>query len=229
MTDAEAFVPKLDILPPPQRRLWDELAVVPSDFVLYGGTALALHLGHRTSQDFDFFLLAEFSPAGLVAMLPFLANAIIVQQSPNTLIAVVDRGGPVNVSFFGLPRLRRIRPPLRAGSGGVRVASLLDLAGTKVAVVQQRAEAKDYIDIDALLSFGVDLLTALAAARMIYGPQFNPLLTLKALSYFGDGNLGTLSDEVARRLASAVREVDLTDLPSLDAGTSTNFFRLQSD
>jgi hypothetical protein len=40
------FEPKLSILPPPQRRLWDELAALPAHFVLYGGTALALHFGH---------------------------------------------------------------------------------------------------------------------------------------------------------------------------------------
>jgi hypothetical protein len=40
------FQPGLGILPPPQRRLWDELAAVPGEFVLYGGTAIALHLGH---------------------------------------------------------------------------------------------------------------------------------------------------------------------------------------
>ncbi|MDA8251065.1 MAG: hypothetical protein M0Z28_18105 [Rhodospirillales bacterium] len=36
-----AFVPRLDILPPPQRRLWDALAAVPQAFVLYGGPACA--------------------------------------------------------------------------------------------------------------------------------------------------------------------------------------------
>jgi len=43
------FIPRLGILPPPQRRLWDELGEVPSQFVLYEGTALALYLGHRES------------------------------------------------------------------------------------------------------------------------------------------------------------------------------------
>ena len=52
---ATGFIPRLDILPEPQRRLWDELATVPAEFVLYGGTAIALHLGHRQSEDFDFF------------------------------------------------------------------------------------------------------------------------------------------------------------------------------
>jgi len=49
--DAEAeFKPRLDRLPPPQRRLWAELAALPPEFVLYGGTAIALHLGHRESR-----------------------------------------------------------------------------------------------------------------------------------------------------------------------------------
>jgi len=45
----------LDILPPAQRKIWDALSALPSEFVLYGGTAIALQLGHRQSVDFDFF------------------------------------------------------------------------------------------------------------------------------------------------------------------------------
>jgi hypothetical protein len=52
MTDR--FAPRLDILPEPQQRLWPELAEIPAEFVLYGGTAVALHLGHRQSVDFVF-------------------------------------------------------------------------------------------------------------------------------------------------------------------------------
>jgi hypothetical protein len=48
------FYPRLDVLPAAQKRLWRELSSVPDEFVLYGGTALALHFGHRTSSDFDF-------------------------------------------------------------------------------------------------------------------------------------------------------------------------------
>ena len=78
--------------------------------MLYGGTALALHLAHRNSVDFDLF--------------------------------------------------------------GSRA---LDLAGIKASVVQVRAEAKDYIDIDALITVGkVDLPLALSAAQGLYGSTFNP-------------------------------------------------------
>jgi hypothetical protein len=86
------------------------------------------------------------------------------------------------------------------------VASLLDLAGTKASVVQARAEAKDYINIDALIqACNIDLPIALAAGRATYGPQFNPEITLKALSYFGDGNLPHLPDDMKSRLATAPR------------------------
>jgi hypothetical protein len=39
------FAPRFEILPPAQRKLWNELSETPRGFVLYGGTALALHLG----------------------------------------------------------------------------------------------------------------------------------------------------------------------------------------
>ena len=63
--------------------------------------------------------------------------------------------------------------------------------------MQVRAEAKDYIDIGALLTDGrIDLPLALDAGRAIYGEQCNPQNTLKALSYFGDGKLGRLTRAV---------------------------------
>jgi hypothetical protein len=93
---------------------------------------------------------------------------------------------------------------------------MIDLAGTKASVIQVRAESKDYVDIDALMRFGnISLPTALSAAQEIYGSSFNPEITLKALSYFDDGNLRELPDELKQRLAMAAREVDLDRLPEL--------------
>ncbi|HET6606652.1 MAG TPA: nucleotidyl transferase AbiEii/AbiGii toxin family protein [Rhodopila sp.] len=219
MTGEHAFVPALGILPLAQRRLWDELTAVPEAFVLYGGTALALRLAHRQSVDFDFFGNFRFQPVSLVDAMPFLSDATITQQAPDTLTVQVDRGGPVKLSFFGLPGLRRLRQPERANDIGLRVASMLDLAGTKAAVVQQRAEAKDYIDIDAILRDGrVDLPTALSAAGAIYGAAFNPLVTLKALSFFDDGDLHRVPRDVRARLAEACRLVDPGRLPILPTG-----------
>jgi hypothetical protein len=213
---SDDFAPRLDVLPNAQRRFWEELAAVPSEFVLYGGTAVALHLGHRQSVDFDFFGNRPFDPVKLTASIPFMTAATITQREPNTLSGIVDRDGPVKLSFFGLPGLPHLAPPHIAPGNGLHVASLLDLAGTKAAVVQARAEAKDYIDIAAMIQGGrIDLPTALASARAIYGEQFNPQITLKALSYFDDGNLSRLPKATKDFLAKAVREVDLDRLPTI--------------
>ena len=210
------FIPRLDVLPPAQLRLWSELSSVPEDFVLYGGTALALHLGHRTSVDFDFFSRRSLDIDSLQAEIPFLAEARVLQREKNTLTAIVDRGEPVMVSFFGVPKLAILAPPHVVEANNMRVASMIDLAGTKASVVQVRAESKDYVDIDALMRLGnISLPTALSAAQKIYGSSFNPEITLKALSYFDDGNLRELPDELKQRLAMAAREVDLDRLPGL--------------
>lgn len=206
----------LDLLSPAQRRLWDELGDVPPQFTLYGGTAIALYLGHRESIDFDFFGSESFNPQRLYAAVPFLKGAKIAQQASNTLTCVVERAGNVQVSFFGVPDMTVLREPLQVPDNRVRVASLIDLAGMKAAVVQQRAEAKDYLDLYALINQEVvDLSTALAAASRIYPDSYQPQLTLKALTYFDDGDLHTLPEAVRLGLIEAVRAVDLDRLPDL--------------
>jgi Nucleotidyl transferase AbiEii toxin, Type IV TA system len=216
----QTFSPHLEILPEAQRKLWDELTAVPKEFVLYGGTALALHLGHRDSLDFDFFGNRPLDVSNLETSVPFLSGARVVQREKNRFGAIIDRDGLVKVSFFGVPNLRRLAMPHVAADNGLQIASLLDLAGTKASVVQMRAEAKDYFDIDALLQLGrIDLSTALAAAQKLYGPTFNPEITLKALSYFEDGNLSALPEEIKSRLAVAAREVDLEHLPDITGMT----------
>ena len=94
---------------------------------------------------------------------------------------------------------------------------MLDLAGTTASVVQIGAEARDYIDVNAMIASGkIDLASALVAGIAIYGSQINPEITLKVLSYFDDGDLRRLPEPVNSGLATAAREVDLDRLPDLD-------------
>lgn len=207
------FKPNLDILPAPQIRLWSELDDTPEHFTLYGGTALALRLGHRASIDFDFFSNRQFVPDRLAREIPYLKGTEQVQVARNTLTCRIERGGPVLISFFGGLNLGQVAPRDQVEGRTIYVASMLDIAAAKVAVVQQRAEAKDYIDMDVMLQHGIDLPTALAAGRIVYGHSFNPLITLKALSFFDD--VPTLSADVRQRLSAAVEAVDPTSLPLL--------------
>jgi hypothetical protein len=207
------FQPRLDMLPPPQQTLWRELDATPEHFTLYGGTALALRLGHRQSLDFDFFSRLPFDPAALAREIPYLAGAEQVQVVSHTLTCRVERGGPVLISFFGNLGLGEIAPREIAEGSKVNVASLLDVAGTKALTVQQRAQARDYVDIDALIAHGVDLPQVLAAGTAVFGRSFNTLLTLRALSYFDD--VPALPGGVRERLRRAVRAVDPANLPVL--------------
>ncbi len=210
-----SFQPKLEILPLAQRRMWESLSAIPDIFTLYGGTAVALHIGHRTSIDFDFFADREFDPAGLYRTVPFLKRSTVIQQEPNTLTCLAGDRDKVKISFFGLPYLARCRAPLISPGNRLKVASLIDLAATKVSVVQQRAQMKDYLDIAAILAAGISLPEALAAAKLVYGDAFNPTPSLKALSYFGDGDLPSLDPDVKARLVKAAAAVDPLRLPNV--------------
>ena len=81
---------------------------------------------------------------------------------------------------------------------------------TKLKVLLQRIEAKDYQDIAAMIKAGVSLASGLAAARALYGASFQPSESLKALVYFEGGDLQTLvleDKEALIKATSAVRDL----------------------
>jgi hypothetical protein len=212
------FTPRIDILPEAQRRLWPELSRTPEEFTLYGGTAIALRLGHRPSLDFDFFSALAFAPNDLMRKIPYLRGATIRQAAPDTLTVTVEREGSAQVSFFGGLDLGQVALVDIAAGPGIKVASLIDLAGFKVAVVTQRAELKDYVDVHTLLTkANIPLADMLASATIIYGAEFSPLLALKALAYHEDRALSDLPADMRHDLVAAVRATDPLRLPKLEA------------
>lgn len=213
-----AFAPRLEILPTAQRTLWPELAETPAHFTLYGGTAIALRLAHRQSADFDFFSLESFEPGALLNRIPYLRGAALRQSAPNTLSVNVDRGGVVQLSYFGGLGLGQVAPSESVEGPGFKVASLIDLAGMKVAVLPQRVALRDYLDIHALLTLAkIPLSEMLTAATIIYGSQFNALIFLKAITYHKDFTLGQLSKTIRDDLLAAARATDVRNLPKLNA------------
>ncbi|OOG65461.1 hypothetical protein B0E46_03710 [Rhodanobacter sp. B04] len=209
------FSPRLSILPESQRRLWPELRPATGlGFVLYGGTAIALRLGHRQSVDFDFFTAKPLDREALNEAFSFIRRAIALQSGPETLTLNVpdaemsDRY--VKVSFFGAIDFGRYAAPDMTEDGVLQVASLDDLMATKLKVLMQRVEAKDYQDIAAMLNAGSDLSLGLAVAKEMFGNTFQPSESLKAMTWFEGGDLQRLTDDEKRALieaASAVRRL----------------------
>jgi hypothetical protein len=132
----------------------------------------------------------------------------VLQDSLNTLTLLVPYGDSerthVKVSFFGTIDHGRVGTPDVTEDGVLQVASLDDLMATKVKVILQRAEAKDYRDIAAMINAGVSLSKGLASARVLYGFSFPIFESMKALAYFADGDLQILTAQEKTCLVEAV-------------------------
>jgi hypothetical protein len=205
------FKPKLKTLPTAQRKIWPELkGAATLGYVLYGGTAIALRLGHRASVDFDFFSDRALDRSALHAALPKLSRSTLLQETADTITALVPIGkAKVKLSFFAGLRIGRVGAPDWTDDEVLQVASLDDLLTTKLKVLLQRVEAKDYLDVAAMLESGAGL----AAARTLYGVTFQPTECLKALIYFKEGELRSLTRTTRSRLIEAVNRV--RDLPKV--------------
>jgi len=146
-----------------------------------------------------------------------LAEATVLQEQPQALTVMVggenSRADYVKVSFFGTVGFGRVGEPELTEDRMLQVASLDDLMATKVKVIMQRIEAKDYQDIAAMIRAKVDLARGLAAARALYGNEFQPGEALKAMVYFKGGDLPSLSVEDRQTLIQAVSAV--RDLPAV--------------
>jgi len=208
----------MDILPQAQKCLWPELRnAAKLGFTLYGGTAIALRLGHRNSVDFDFFSEKSLSRKAIKAAFPFIEGSTTLQDQDNTWVLNVPSRAVereyVKVSFFGTISFGRVGKPELTQDNVLLVASLEDLMATKLKVILQRAEAKDYRDIAAMIDANVSLSRGLASARQLYGTNFQPSESLKALVFFNDGDLDTLTIREKRTLVDAVKSVH--ELPEI--------------
>lgn len=201
---------KLDVLPSAQQEIWTSLAPSPRlNFVLYGGTAIALHLGHRESLDFDFFRSEPLDKDQIRARFKFVQGAAVLQDAPETLVVLAEMpAGPVKVSFFGSIGFGRVNDPLLTSDGTLLVASLDDLMATKLKATLDRAETKDYRDIAEMISSGVSLAAGLSAFKQMFNGE--PAQVLRAIGYFNDGDLNTLSNadrDVLRNARDQIRQL----------------------
>jgi hypothetical protein len=173
-----------EILPIQQQRVLAQLGpkVAQHGFYLAGGTAVALHLGHRRSVDLDWFAAEGLpDPQRLAQDLREQGVAFVTGRvAPGTLHGSV-RG--VRVSFLGYryPLLATLRP----WRDGTRIAPRADLAAMKLAAVAQRGAKKDFLDVYALGSRRRSLRQMLRAYQDKYATQDLTHL-LYSLAYFDD-------------------------------------------
>jgi len=173
----------LDTLDPPARVVFQQLGREPivSAFFLAGGSALALHLGHRISIDLDFFSQREYSMPELLGRLQALGRLSIASQDSDTLVGELNG---VKLSFFTYPY------PLLDSvvmCEGIQLASLLDIALMKMAAIAQRGKRRDFVDLYflCLQPFTLDRLLR-DMPRKFPNLEYPSYHLLRALAYFDD-------------------------------------------
>jgi hypothetical protein len=148
---------------------------------LAGGTALALQLGHRQSEDLDWFTPQTLAPDDLLVDTHGIGFPMTVKQNnEGTFLATV---GEVKFSVF------RYRYPMIESFvevEGINLASTRDLAAMKLAALMGRAAKRDYVDIHVLLTQGhLSLLQMVRAFEQKY-PNHDVQGALRALTFFED-------------------------------------------
>ena len=176
------------------------------NFVLVGGTALSLQLGHRKSIDLDFFSTNPFDTRETARYLTDRHNASEIVASRNTLHMNIDN---VRTSFMAhqYPIVGSVNE-----LDGIRMASLEDIGAMKLsAIVNNGRRIKDFIDIHFLLK--ERRLDQLLNAYTAKYADANPEIAKRALLYHDqikfNTNVHLIGDnlrwpEVVKRFKEAV-------------------------
>jgi len=171
-----------DILDTERKNVLPLLGAFKDDFYLAGGTALALHLGHRDSVDLDLFTESHIDTQKLfeVARDVLAGHSLIkVQEEKDTLSIVLD--GRIKISFFSYP-YPLLKEPVTEEH--LRVASIEDIACMKLSAITGRASNKDYIDLYYILQ-DMPLMTLFGYVKQKL-PSLDINLVLKSMVYFDD-------------------------------------------
>ena len=171
-----------DILPAEQKKLFDVFSHQKwlNSFYLVGGTALALHIGHRRSIDFDFFSENDINNRIIIEKLSQTGNFELFSQSENTVDGSINN---VKVSFitYKYPILNSF-----INFKNIFIADILDIALMKLQAIAARGCKKDFIDIYYLLNyFSLSELFEKHKEKYGYGIS-NQYHLLKSLVYFED-------------------------------------------
>lgn len=150
------------------------------NFYLSGGTALSLQLGHRESEDLDFFIKNSFIPQFLQQKLLEHGKLEDVMLDENTLNLFIDG---VKLQFLHYPYdlLETLIP-----WNGIHLSSINDIACTKLITISDRGSKKDYIDLYVILQ-EVSLQELFTKLEKKYkNIDYNIPHILKSLIYFDD-------------------------------------------
>lgn len=171
-----------EILSEKQRELLPLIEQFSEDYFLVGGTAIALHIGHRRSIDFDLFTARDIKRPNIKKVIdktPFTVDKILYEAFDQIHIIV----NSLKLTFFNFPY--KIQHTIDF-EGIITLPSLLDLSAMKTYAMGRRAKWKDYVDLYFILKEHHTFKELSDRAREIFGVYYNEKLFREQLSYFDD-------------------------------------------
>lgn len=170
-----------EILVPEQLALLDMVKLFSEDFGLVGGTAVALHLGHRESIDYDLFTINEFSNRKIRSKISQVTRIDdIIHDEAGQFTLVINS---VRFTFFQFPYKINYSESL---DDIINMPDIVTLAAMKAFALGRRAKWKDYVDLYFILKNHHTVSEISAQGVEIFGNEFNEKIFRTQLAYFED-------------------------------------------
>ena len=151
------------------------------EFYLVGGTAIALHIGHRRSIDFDLFKFNPLRPKKIIETISgFDYPYVVTRRVTEQLNATVH---DVKFTFFQYPFQINATEKL---ADILRLPTLLDLAAMKAYAMERRSKWKYYVDLYFLIKDNYTVSQISDRSTDIFGQLFSEKLFRAQMSYFED-------------------------------------------
>lgn len=206
---------RLDTLPRATKKALILLAkmewIGKSHWYLAGGTALALHAGHRQSQDLDFFTRES----------NFSFGKLIDHFNKTSWKTTIAREGTVygelenaKISFIAYPFFYPKKQFDRYG--GIRILSPEDIAVMKIIAVSQRGRKRDFIDLYWHIKNRenlIEILNRLPEEYPTVAHDFHHIL--KSLMYFADADSDPMPKLFFKATWPEVKKYFLKEVPAV--------------
>ena len=147
-------------------------------FYLAGGTGLALQLGHRFSDDLDFF---SENPFNVDAVIDSIQPDHVFYSSRGTIHCEIN-GIRVSLLFYSVPL---VYPTLHWHN--IKIGDIKDIAAEKIKTISQRGSKKDFVDLYAIIQLKYSVAEVCTIFKKRFGrSDINFYHVLKSLTFFED-------------------------------------------
>lgn len=151
------------------------------DAYLAGGTAAALHLGHRLSFDLDFFSSKKFNALKIINELEKILDFKLEENSEDTILGRIK---DIRFSLF-LYKYKLLFPS--KNFLGISILDLRDIAAMKIVAISDRGTKRDFVDLYFICKAEICLEEVLRFYDKKYGKLASNLVHIqKSLVYFMD-------------------------------------------